>query len=68
MTSVEHHEPVAMSASGGRDTGRHGDVPAPRKNATSLDAAGGWEAKRTRSLWPSETLPALSPPTPGMVG
>ena len=68
MTSVEHREPTAMSASGGRDMGRCGDVSAPRKHATSLDAACGREAKRTRSSWPLETLPTLSPPTLGMAG
>ena len=38
VTSVEHREPAAASASGGQDAKRRGDVPALRKRATSLDA------------------------------
>ena len=39
-TSVEHHVPATMSASGGWDTKRHGEVPTSRKCAASSDAIG----------------------------
>lgn len=54
MTSVVRHEPTAISASGGRDVERHDDIPALRKHVVSLDAVSEREAKRTRSLRPSE--------------
>ena len=68
VTSAVHHKPMAMSTDDGHEAERHGDVPTPRKHATSSDAIGEWEAKRTPSLRPSEASPILSPPTLGTVG
>ena len=48
-TSASHREPAAAPASGGQDTERRGDAPAPRRRAASSDAVGEREAKRTRS-------------------
>ena len=67
VTSVEHREPTATSASGVWDAERHDDVPMLRKRATSSDTIGEWEAKWTRSSCPSEVSSALSPPAPGQV-
>jgi len=60
-TLVEHYEPMAISASGGRDVERHGDAPTSRKCAASSDTTVEPEAKRTRSSWPLEASRA-SPP------
>ena len=60
-------EPTAVSAGGEREAERRGDVPTPRKRAVSTDAIDEREAKRTRSLRPSEASPALSPPALGVV-
>ena len=68
VTLVEHHEPTAVSAGGGWGAKRRGDVPTPRKRTMSSEAIGEREAKRMRSSCSSEASPALSPPTPGMVG
>jgi len=35
VTSVEHHEPMATSVSGGHDVETHGNVPELRKHAVS---------------------------------
>ena len=67
-TLVECREPTAMSAGGGREVERRGDIPASRKRAASSDAVGEREAKRTRSLCPSKASPALPPPAPGVAG
>ena len=48
-TSVEHHEPVVVSASGRQDMERRGDVLASRKHAMSSKAIIEREAKRTQS-------------------
>ena len=37
VTSVEHHEPMAASVSGGRDIETRSDIPESRKRATSED-------------------------------
>ena len=66
-TSVEHCEPVATSTSGGCDAERHGNVPAPRKCATSSDTVGEREAKQTWSPRPLDSSLAMSPPAVGMV-
>ena len=66
VTSVEPHDPMAMSAGGEQEAERHSDVPTPRKDATSSDAIGERQAKRTRLPCPSEASSALPPPTPGM--
>ena len=68
VTSVEHCEPAAMSTGGEREVESYGDIPVPRKHATSSDAIGEQEAKRTRSPRPSEASPTSSPPTTGTVG
>ena len=60
-TLVEHREPAATSASGGRDAGRRGNVPPLRKCAASSNAAGEQAVKRRRSSWPLEVSP-VSPP------
>ena len=68
VTSVVHRKPMAMSVGGGHEVERRGDIPMPRKCATSSDTIGEREAKRTRSPRPSEALPVLSPPAVGMAG
>ena len=67
-TSVEHCEPTAVAASGGRDAERCDDVPTSRKHAVSLATAIEREAKRAWSPRPSEASLASHPPTPSMVG
>ena len=67
-TSVERHEPMVVSTSGGREAERCSNVPAPRKHVVSSDTIGEREVKRTRSPRPSEASPALSPPAPGTAG
>ena len=64
-TSVEHHEPMATSASSGRDAERHGDILVSRKHVVSSDAIVKLEAKWTRSPRPLEASLALPPPAPG---
>lgn len=66
VTSMEHCDPMAMSAGGEQEVERRGDVPAPRKRAMSADAIGEQEVKRTWSPCPSVASPALSPPTSGV--
>ena len=66
MTSTVRREPTAASASGGREAERRGDVPTPRKRATSSDDVGEREVKRTWSPRPSEASSALSPPALGV--
>jgi len=66
-TSVECRAPMAMSASGGRDAERRGDIPASRKCVVSSDAAAEQEVKRARSSRPLEVSLAL-PPAPSMAG
>ena len=58
---------MAASASGEQEVERHGDIPTPRKRATSVDIVGEREAKRTQSPCPSEALLTLSPPILGVV-
>ena len=65
-TSVERHDPMVASASGEQEAERRGDVPAPRKRATSANAVGEREVKRTWSPRPSKALPASSPPALGV--
>ena len=36
-TSVEHREPAAMSTGGEQEVESYGDIPMPRKHATSTD-------------------------------
>ena len=64
MTSVEHHDPTAMSAGSEQEPERRGVVPTLRKHAASVDAIGEQEAKQTWSPRPSEVSPAQSPPAP----
>lgn len=59
-------EPMAASATGGREVERCGDVPTLRKRIMSLDTVGELEAKRMRSPRPLEASLALSPPALGM--
>ena len=67
-TSAEHRDPAATSAGDEQEVERHGDVPAPRKRATSVDTVGKQELKWMRSPCPSEVSPASSPPTMGAAG
>ena len=67
-TSGERCDPAAIHAGGEQEAERRGDVPAPRKRATSADAVGEREAKRTRSLCPFELSPTSSPPIVGAMG
>jgi len=67
-TLVEHCDHAAASTGGEREVERHGDIPMPRKCATSSDTIGEREAKRTRSPRPSEGSPASSPPVVGVAG
>jgi len=60
-TSVVRREPTATSIGTEQEAERHGDAPTPRKHATSMDAIGEREEKRTRSPRPSEASSALSP-------
>ena len=46
-TSAERRDPAAASAGDEREVERRGNVPMPRKHATSSDAVGEREAKRT---------------------
>ena len=66
VTSAEHRDPVATSASEEQEAARRAKVPASRKRAVSTDAVGGRAAKRTRSLCPSVALPVLSSPAAGV--
>ena len=60
MTSVERHDPIAVSAGGEQEVERHGYVPTPRKRAMSADAIDEWEAKQTWSPRPSMASPVSS--------
>ena len=68
MTSVVHREPTTMSANGGLEAERHGDLAAPRNCAASSDVIGEREAKQTRSPCSSEASLALSSPGLGTKG
>ena len=52
VTLSEHHEPMATSVDGGRDTKTHGNVLESRKSATSEETTVEREAKRVRSPCP----------------
>ena len=67
MTSMEHHEPTTASVGDGCDTKMRYDVPKSRKHATSEDTAVEQEAKRARSLCPSEASLAPHPLAPSVV-
>ena len=62
VTSVEHRDPMAMSAGDEQEEENHTVVPMPRKRAASADAIGEREAKRTRPPRRSVASPVLSPP------
>ena len=59
---------MATSAGGGWDTKRGGNVPALRKDATSLNTAIEPEAKRVQSLCPLEASLASPPAAPSVAG
>ena len=65
VTSVEHRDPMATSAGDEQEAAWCAVVPAPRKHATSMDAVGEREAKRTRSPRPSVASPVSSLPAAG---
>ena len=67
-TSVERRDPMATSTGGEQEAERRGDVAASRKCAAGADAVDERDAKRTRSLCPSEVSPASSPPAVGVAG
>ena len=68
VTSVEHRDPMAMSAGDEQEEENHTVVPMPRKRAASADAIGEREAKRTRSPHPLDSSSASSPPAVGAAG
>ena len=67
VTLAEHHEHVAASIGGERDTEACGDVPVSRKHATSEDTALEREAKRAWSPYLLEVSWALCPPALSVV-
>ena len=52
VTSVEHHDPTAMSAGDEQEAEKRAVVPVQRKRAVSVDIVGEQEAKRMRSPRP----------------
>ena len=62
VTSADCQDPTAMSTGDEQEAERCAMVPMLRKRAASADTTGEWEAKRTRSPWPSVALPISSLP------
>ena len=62
LTSMEHHDPAAMSAGDEQEAERRAVVLAPRKCAASVDAVDEREAKWMRSPRPLVASSVPSPP------